>query len=120
MVTPSKTTVKKGDSLVIAWAAKNTLTKKPPIVIDATATYEDPTGTQHVSEASTSVDVVQPRKLTSLTVPKPIGLSYVSGSAALDGSPITITEGTNSYIINVNKELYEGESSNLEMTFSVQ
>jgi hypothetical protein len=60
----------------------NTLVARPPIVLTASATYQDSLGNQQTANATPlSLTIVQPETFSALTMTLPSSLSYVLGSA---------------------------------------
>lgn len=119
-ITPSATTVKTGDRVDTAITATNSLAKRAPITLQATASWTDPYGVTGTSSASATLNVTQPVVLTNLTIPVSSNLVYISGSAKVDGVAVTPTVTTTAVTVPIGRTLLETESSKIDLAFTAK
>ncbi len=89
--TAAPLTVTVGQPIITTISLKNVLTPRPPFTITATATWEDQYGIAQSTNASATIQVVQPIKVKTWTAALSSLFGLVAGSATLNGQPVTPT-----------------------------
>lgn len=111
---PASVTAQRGQPVAMAVSMKNTLTPRDPITITAEAQWEDEYGEAKIATASTTINVVQPVKISRYKVAIPALFAFVAGSAKVNGQSVIPILDSGQLIIDLGRTLLEGESVALE------
>ncbi len=89
LMAPTRSDIAPGETITLKVFVKNSLSVAPPLVIDATAEFIDDDGTEQVSSASLDLPVSHPVHVDRIRLVIPDPLTYVYGTAAANGQPLT-------------------------------
>jgi len=118
--TPASTQIKRGATVAMAVSLKNILTPREPITLTAEAQWEDEYGVAKTSSASTTINVIQPIKISRYKVAIPALFDFVAGSAKVNGQPATPILATGLITFELANTVLEGESVALEYSVKAQ
>lgn len=118
IATTAPTKIKKNQPATVSVTMKNALSPREPIVVTATATWEDEYGVAQSSSDSCTVTVIQPIKVNRYAVIVPALFDFVVGSGTVDGAAVTPTLDSNQLTFELDRTLLENEQ--LTITYSIK
>lgn len=104
---PSATKVKPGQIVSLKFAAVNPRAKRSPVTLVAEAEWTDSTGTTFTSEASTTLNPIDPIAVNHVKLPLGTSWRVVDGSATFDGAPVSVSVVDGVTVFSIGKELME-------------